>query len=58
MGLKGRKFLSLHCAEDGIYCVSLGRDFIALEESTNRIAFIISEEDFDHPVNAASWLSK
>ncbi|VDO19693.1 unnamed protein product [Heligmosomoides polygyrus] len=35
-----------------------GRDFIALEESTNRIAFIISEEDFDHPVNAASWLSK
>ncbi|WKX93055.1 hypothetical protein Q1695_010801 [Nippostrongylus brasiliensis] len=35
-----------------------GRDFVAIEESSGRLAFVASEEDFDHPVNAAPWLSK
>ncbi|KHJ76699.1 hypothetical protein OESDEN_23681 [Oesophagostomum dentatum] len=35
-----------------------GRDFIALEESTNRIVYLTSEEDFDQPVNAEPWMNK
>ncbi|VDL75800.1 unnamed protein product [Nippostrongylus brasiliensis] len=34
------------------------RDFVAVEESSGRLAFVASEEDFDHPVNAAPWLNK
>ncbi|KAL6733163.1 hypothetical protein Aduo_003837 [Ancylostoma duodenale] len=35
-----------------------GRDFVALEESTSRIVYMTSEEDFDQPVNAESWMNK
>ncbi|ETN69803.1 hypothetical protein NECAME_05126 [Necator americanus] len=34
-----------------------GRDFVALEESTSRIVYMTSEEDFDQPVNAESWMN-
>ncbi|EYC07680.1 hypothetical protein Y032_0069g344 [Ancylostoma ceylanicum] len=35
-----------------------GRDFVALEESTSRIVYMTSEEDFDQPVNAESWMNR
>ncbi|CAJ0608417.1 unnamed protein product [Cylicocyclus nassatus] len=35
-----------------------GRDFIAMEESTNRLVYMTSEEDFDQPVNAEPWMNK